>query len=34
MLRSDLRDYSEAYVWVKGDIAATNENDNNNFNKK
>ena len=34
MLRSALRDYSEAYDWVKGDIAATNENDNNNFNKK
>ena len=34
MIRSDLCGYSEAYVWVKGYIAATNENYNDNFNKK
>ena len=34
MLRSDLCDYSEAYFWVKEDIAATTENDNNSFDKK
>ena len=26
MLRSDLRDYSNAYIIVKGDITATNPN--------
>ena len=31
MLRSDLSDYSEAYVWVKGNVVANNENNNNNF---
>ena len=34
MLRYDLCDYSDAYVWVKGKIAVTNENDNANFNKE
>ena len=34
MLRSDLCDYSDAYVWVKGTITVTNENDNANFNKE
>ena len=34
MLRSDLCDYSDAYVWVKGKITITNENDNANFNKE
>ena len=34
MLRSDLCDYSDAYVWVKGKITVTNPNDNNNFNKE
>ena len=34
MLRSDLCDYSDAYVWVKGKITATNPNDNPNFNKE
>ena len=34
MLRSDLCDYSDAYVWVKGKITVTNENDNANFNKE
>ena len=33
MLRSDLSDYSDAYVWVKGKITVTNPNDNANFNK-
>ena len=33
MLRSDLCDYSDAYVWVKGKIV-TNPNDNANFNKE
>ena len=31
MLRSDLCDYSDAYVWVKGKITVTNPNDNTNF---
>ena len=26
MLRSDLCDYSEAYVWVKGDVTASTNN--------
>ena len=34
VLRSDLCDYSEAYVWVKGTITVTNPNDNANFNKE
>ena len=34
MLRSDLCDYSDAYVWVKGKITVTNPNDNTNFNKE
>ena len=33
MLRSDLCNYSDVYVWVKGKITVTNENDNANFNK-
>ena len=31
MFRSDLCDYSDAYVWVKGKITVTNRNDNANF---
>ena len=34
MLRSDLCDYSDAYVWVKGKVIVTNPNDNANFNKE
>ena len=34
MLRPDLCDYSDAYVWVKGTITVTNSNDNANFNKE
>ena len=34
MLRSNLCDYSDAYVWVKGKITVTNPNDNANFNKE
>ena len=34
MLRSDLCDYSDAYVWVKGTMTVTNPNDNANFNKE
>ena len=34
MLRSDLCDYSDACVWVKGKITVTNPNDNANFNKE
>ena len=34
MLRSDLCDYSEAYVWVKGDVSAIDPNTNVNFNRK
>ena len=34
MLRSDLCDYSDAYVWVKEKITVTNPNDNANFNKE
>ena len=34
ILRSDLCDYSDAYVWVKGKITVTNPNDNANFNKE
>ena len=34
MLRSDLCNYSDAYVWVKRKITVTNPNDNANFNKE
>ena len=34
MLRSDLCNNSDAYVWVKGKITITNPNDNANFNKE
>ena len=34
MLRYDLCDSSDAYVWVKGKITVTNPNDNANFNKE
>ena len=34
VLRSDLCDYSDAYVSVKGKITVTNRNDNANFNKE
>ena len=34
MLRSDLCNYSDAYVWVKGNIIVTNPNDNADFNKE
>ena len=34
LLRSDLCDYSDAYVWVKEKITVTNPNDNANFNKE
>ena len=34
ILRSDLCDYSDAYVWVKGKITVTNPNDNANYNKE
>ena len=34
MLRSDLCDYSGAYVWVKGTITVTNPNNNANFGRR
>ena len=34
MLRSDLCNYSDGYVWVKEKITVTNPNDNANFNKE
>ena len=34
MIRSDLCDYFNSYVWVKGTITVTNPNDNANFNKE
>ena len=34
MLRSDLCDYSNAYVWVKGTITVTNPNNNANFDRR
>ena len=34
MFRSDICDYSDAFVWVKGKITVTNPNDNANFNKE
>ena len=33
MLRSDLCDYSDAYVWVKGTMTVTNPNKNDNFDR-
>ena len=34
MLRSDLYDYSDAYVWVKGRITVTDPNSNANFDRR
>ena len=34
MLRSDLCDYSDAYVWVKGKITVTDLNNNANFDRR
>ena len=34
MLRSDLCDFSDAYVWVKGTITVTNPNNNANFDRR
>ena len=34
ILRSDLCDYSDAYVWVKGKITVTNPNNNANFDRR
>ena len=34
VLRSDLCDYSDAYVWVKGKITITNANNNVNFDRR
>ena len=34
MLRSDLCDCSDAYVWVKGTITVTNPNNNVNFDRR
>ena len=34
MLRSNLCNYSDAYVWIKGKITVTNPDDNDNFNKE
>ena len=34
MLRSDLCDYSDAYVWVKGEIAVTDTRNNANFDRR
>ena len=34
MLRFDLCDYSDAYVWVKGTITVTNPNSNANFDRR
>ena len=34
MLRSDLCDYSDAYVWVKGKITVTGPNNNANFDRR
>ena len=34
MLRSDLCDYSDAFVWVKGKITVTNPNNNDNFDRR
>ena len=34
VLRSDLCDYSDAYVWVKGEITVTDSNNNANFDRR
>ena len=34
MLRSDLCDCSDAYVWIKGTITVTNPNNNANFDRR
>ena len=34
MLRSDLCDYSYAYMWVKGAITVTNPNNNANYDRR
>ena len=34
MLRSDLCDYSDEYVWVKGKITVTDPNNNANFDRR
>ena len=34
MLRYDLCDYSDAYVWIKGTITVTNQNNNVNFDRR
>ena len=34
MLRSDLCDYSDAYVWLKGTMTVTNPNNNANFDRR
>ena len=34
MLRSDLCDYSDAYMWAKGKITVTNPNNNANFDRR
>ena len=34
VLRSDLCDYSDAYVWIKGTITVTNPNNNANFDRR
>ena len=34
MLRTDLYDYSDAYVWVKGTITVTDPNNNANFDRR
>ena len=34
MLRSDLCDYADAYVWVKGKITVTDPNNNANFDRR
>ena len=34
MLRSDLCDYSDAYVWVRGKITVTDPNNNANFDRR
>ena len=34
MLRFDLCDYSDAYVWVKGTITVTDPNNNANFDRR
>ena len=34
MLRSDLCDYSDAYVWIKGKITVTDTRNNANFDRR